>query len=138
MNKIFFIASLLIAFNLTSCSSSIEETREEEVRSEDGGYVFDDIPDETPKVAEDLSGDEESYFKIQIGAFTTKQRAKTFAEESKKKLGREVEFSYSSRVNLFVVQLKEKFYTKEEAETTRELLRNEEDFKDAWVISVIK
>lgn len=125
-------------FNLTSCSSSIEETREEEVHSKDEGYVFDDIPEEKPKIEEDLSGREESYFKIQIGAFTTKQRAKVFAEESKKKLNREVEFTYSSRVNLFVVRLKEKFYTKQEAETTKDLLRHEEDFKDAWVISVIK
>ena len=126
-------------FNLTSCSSSIEETREEKVsKGDEEGYIFDDLPDEAPRVEEDLSMGEESYFKIQIGAFTTRQRAEVFAEESKKKLGREVEFYYSSNVNLFVVQLKEKFFSKQEAEITREQLREKEDFKDAWVIAVKK
>lgn len=138
MNNIKLALFLFPILFLISCSSSIEETRDEGVGNEDENYVFDDSPLSKDNTEEELPEEEKSFFKIQIGAFTTKQRAEVFAEESEKKLGREVEFSYSSSVNLFVVQLKEKFYTKQNAETIKERLKEKEDFKDAWVVSVVK
>lgn len=138
MNNIKLVLFLFPIIVFISCSSSIEETRDEGIGNEDENYVFDNIPVRKDKAEEELSEEAKSFFKIQIGAFTSKQRAEIFAKESEKKLGREMEFSYSSRVNLFVVQLKEKFYTKKGAETTRNQLREIEDYKDAWIISVIK
>jgi hypothetical protein len=138
MNNIKLVLFLFPILFLISCSSSIEETREEEIGNGDENYVFDNIPVRKDKVEEELPVEEKSFFKIQIGAFTSKQRAEIFAKESEKKLDREVEFFYSSSVNLFVVQLKERFYTKKGAETTRNQLKDIEDYRDAWIISVIK
>jgi cell division protein FtsN len=135
MNKLNLLLTLFIIVNILSCSSSIEETREEEVSDEEETYVFDEIPEnenenEIPK--------EELYYLIQIGAFTTKQNAENFANESKKKLGKEILVSYNSDVNLFVVRLETKFKNKTEAETVRDELQKIEEFKDAWILSSLK
>jgi cell division protein FtsN len=126
---------LVLIFSFISCSSSIEETREEGVDKEDT-YVFDDAPESESEDENESLDSEGSYFLIQIGAFTDKQRAEQFADESKKLLGREIKVSYSSDVNLFVVQLNKKFNTKEEAESVRKQIRENEEFKDAWITTI--
>jgi hypothetical protein len=120
--------------NIVSCSSSIEETREEEV-SEEEKYVFDEIPENE---FEDEIPEQELSYLIQIGAFTTKQNAENFAELSRKKLGKEISVSFENDINLFVVRLEEKFNNKEAAEVVRDELRQSEEFKDAWVVSSLK
>ena len=135
MNRLYLLILLFIVINIISCSSSVEETREEEVSDEEDTYIFDEIPenefeDEIPK--------EELYYLIQVGAFTTKQNAEKFAGECRKKLGKEVSVSYNSDVNLFVVRLETKFNNKKEAEAVRDELRKNEEFKDAWILSSLK
>ena len=131
MLKLRLIFLLFCMINIISCSSSIEETREEESKDEEETYVFDEIPEN-----EESTVDE--YFLIQIGAFTTKQSAEDFAKESKRELGREITVSYSSEVNLFVVRLETKFKNKNEAEKVKDEIRRKEEFKDAWVYSSLK
>jgi cell division protein FtsN len=126
---------LFIMVNILSCSSSIEETRKEEVSDEEETYIFDEIPENE---FEDEIPEEELYYLIQIGAFTTKQNAENFGEGSRKKLGKEISVSYNSDVNLFVVRLEMKFNNKKEAEIVRDELRKNEEFKDAWIVSSLK
>jgi len=135
------IVKLLILFfllNIFSCSSSIEETREESVIEEEDTYIFDEAPENDSEGNDELSEKVEEFFLIQIGAFTTKQKAENFAQESQTKLGREVKATYSSDVNLFVVQLTEKFQSKQEAESVRNQIQQIEEFKDAWILSSLK
>jgi len=123
-----------MAFTFFSCSSSIEETREENVKknNEDETYVFDEMP-------EDLNDETTvEYYLIQIGAFTTKQRAEDFASESRQKINDEISVTYNREVNLFVVRLDSKFTNKKDAEKVRDELREIEDFKDAWIVTVGK
>jgi hypothetical protein len=122
---------ILIALNFISCSSSVEETREEKVNNEEEEkYIFDEIPiNETVK---------KEYFIIQIGAFTTKQNAESFAEESRIKLNEEVSVTYSSDVNLFIVRLDKEFKIKKEAEKVRNRIRLNDEFKDAWIVTLAK
>ena len=135
---ILFLLFTSLMFSLTSCSSSIEQTRQEEGSEDEEIYVFDDSPEEQPEVENESLEKENSYFLIQIGAFTTRRRAQLFADESKNKLGREVTVSYSSDVNLFVVQVDKKFVTKKDAELVRNQIREKEEFKDAWIVSIEK
>ncbi len=135
MNKLYLLTMLFIISNLISCSSSIEETREEGVNDEEETYVFDEIPENK---SEDKIPEEDLYYLIQIGAFTTKQNAENFADMSREKLGKEISVSYNSDVNLFVVRLETKFNNKKEAEELRDELRKSEEFKDAWILSSLK
>jgi len=132
---LFLLSAYLIIF-LTSCSSSIEQTRQEEGSKDEEIYVFDDSPEDQPEVENESFEKEDSFFLIQIGAFTTRRRAQLFADESKNKLGREVTVSYSSDVNLFVVQVAEKFPSKQEAESVRNQIQQVEEFKDASIRSI--
>ena len=135
---ILFLLFTSLMFSLTSCSSSIEQTRQEEGSEDEEIYVFDDSPEDKPEVENESLEKENSYFLIQIGAFTTRRRAQLFADESKNKLGREVTVSYSSDVNLFVVQVDKKFVTKKDAELVRNQIREKEEFKDACIVSIEK
>jgi predicted ATPase with chaperone activity len=132
MIKIIF--SLIMIFSFYSCSSSIEETRDEEIKkdNEDETYVFDEMPED---VNVETSGE---YFLIQIGAFTTKQSAESFASESRQKINDEISVSYNQEVNLFVVRLDSKFSNKKDAENVRDELRELKDFRDAWIVTVGK
>lgn len=124
---------------LMSCSSSVEQTREEETPGNEGVYVFDRVPEDTSTVQPAKSySSPGKYFLVQIGAFTTKDRAENFAQESKSVLSKEVLVMYNADVNLFVVQLKNHFKTKDEAEKARNNLRTNEKYKDAWVVTVTK
>ncbi|RPI69771.1 MAG: SPOR domain-containing protein [Ignavibacteriales bacterium] len=135
MKRIIFPVSIVILISFYSCSSSIEETREEEIENtnEEETYVFDEIPENVVE-EEDLN----EVYLIQIGAFTTKLSAEKFSEESEAKLGTGITVSYNSDVNLFVVRLGREFENKNDAEDTRDEITRMEEFKDAWIVSVTK
>lgn len=130
-----FVAVLFLSY---SCSSSEQSINDEE--NNDEVYVFDDVPaDSTIEIQ--LSNTkpdtkEASYFLIQIGAFTTREKAEQFAGSSREIINDNISVSYSKNVNLFVVQLNQKFQTKNSAESKRDSLRSYDAFKDAWVVTV--
>ena len=139
MRKIFF---LLISFSfllIIGCSSSNEQTKNEsEIQKEE--YVFDNSavdsvahPVEVQKdvpVAESVKK-----YIVQIGAFTTKERADERAVFAKKKLSKEILISYSEEFKLYVVQLAP-FATKADAESVRNELWKSKDFKDAFIVVI--
>ena len=75
---------------------------------------------------------------MQIGAFTTNERANEFADSARKVLRYKIDISYSNSVNLYVVQIVPPFATKAEAEIIRNELWKNEMFRDAWILTVIK
>jgi hypothetical protein len=144
MKKILSFLPLIIlsSFILQSCSSSEQTIKKEEEKADEEIYVFDEIPPDTVK---DVEEDEyytplltETYYKVQIGAFTTKEKAEEFASESRIKLQKKLDVSYSDEVNLFVVRISSSFNTRSEAEKVRNQLWQIEEFKDAWIVTVNK
>ncbi|MCK9211256.1 MAG: SPOR domain-containing protein [Ignavibacteriaceae bacterium] len=138
MRKIFL---LLISFSflmIIGCASSNEQKKDEgEIQKEE--YVFDatavDSTVNPAVVKTDTSAVNEAVkkFVVQIGAFTTKDRADERAEFAKKKLSREIIISYSEEFKLYVVQLTP-FATKAEAESVKKELWKTKDFKDAFIV----
>jgi cell division septation protein DedD len=80
----------------------------------------------------------ETYYVVQIGAFTTKDRAENFAESSRKKVLNEIGISYSDTINLYVVQIVPFYRSRQEAEMVRDNLRQSSDFNDAWIVTINK
>jgi cell division septation protein DedD len=139
MKKLVIVISGVLFLFFYSCSSSVETTEEEET-SEDEIYIFDEVPEDTFKT-EQKSGEIkplQQYFAVQIGAFTTRDRAETFASESRMKLNMDVDISYNSEVNLFVVRLKPYFKSKLDAEKLRNELWNMGSFNDAWIVTLFQ
>lgn len=123
-----------------SCSST-EETQYE--KQEDSTYVFDKVPPEdlhifeSPVDEDDSKGITYSYV-VQIGAFTTMERANQFADFSRRKLNKDIKVNFNERANLYVVQIHPPFDVRNEAEKYRDELWNYEEFSDSWIITVEK
>ncbi len=132
------ILFLFLGF-LISCSSK-------EITEEKDNYVFDQVELDSLEINKDINqsipeSTEESvavnsYYLVQIGAFTSEQRAKKFAEKTKKMLNEEIIISFSDKVNLYLVQLEKRFSRKSEAEIVRNNLRLFPEFQDAWIVTI--
>ena len=133
-HPIFFFTLLILSLLFTFCSSSKETGKENE--KEDEIYIFDEDPPEDSYTFEKPVSNVTFLYKIQIGAFSTRERAKLFAEKSRRELNRGIGISYNDDVNLFVVQLDEKFSSEIEAERVRSNLWQMEDYNDAWIIPI--
>jgi hypothetical protein len=124
---------------ITGCSSTQETVKEEE-----NIYVFDEIPEDTIEMElEDLppaeiSAPESKYYVVQIGAFTTRDKAEKFISDSRKKLKNEFSINYNGEANLFVVQIDILFESRKEAEALRNKLWKMKDYKDAWILTVTR
>lgn len=127
---IIFIGTLFI-----SCTTSQKSSGEDQI------YVFDDIPKENtidaPKTGE-YPNLNQTYYVVQIGAFTTKEKAEAFAEMSRAKLKNNISITYSDTVKLYVVQITPFYKTKKESELVRDEIRLNSEFSDAWIVTINK
>ncbi|MEW6701117.1 MAG: SPOR domain-containing protein, partial [Bacteroidota bacterium] len=73
-------------------------------------------------------------FFVQVGAFTSKERAQSFVKENQAKIDYEMSISFRDQVQLYVVLLSP-FATREDAESVRNSLRQIASFKDAFIIT---
>lgn len=128
--SVLFILTLLIG-----CTASQDSTGEDKI------YVFDEIPKENtieaPKTGE-YPNLNQTYYVVQIGAFTTKEKAESFAEMSKSKIKNEIDITYSDPVKLYVVQITPFYKSKKEAELVRDEIKLNPEFNDAWIVTVNK
>jgi cell division septation protein DedD len=129
------ISILFLMIFLYGCSGSQQSQEEDQV------YVFDQIPKENtieaPKTGE-YPNLNETYFVVQIGAFTTKERAESFSETARTKLKNEIDITYNDSIKLFVVQVTPFYKSKKEAELVRDEIRVNPEFSDAWIVTVNK
>lgn len=132
------ITSVIIIFIGTffiSCTTSQQSSGEDQV------YVFDDIPKENtidaPKTGE-YPNLNQTYYVVQIGAFTTKEKAEAFSEMSKTKLKNNISITYSDAVKLYVVQITPFYKAKKEAELVRDEIKLNSEFSDAWIVTINK
>ena len=148
--------SIFLVIGFFGCSSSEETTKQAEKKEPDV-YIFDDIQkdavniNDTTKAIQSVQEIKSEPVKvepvkpeqpiggkkfiIQLGAFTTKERAETFINENKSKTELVMNIIYREQIKLFAVQLPP-FATREEAEKTRNDLWQILSFKDAFIITV--
>lgn len=125
-----FIVPVMLFF--FGCSSSQETT----ITEEEEIYVFDEIPEDSlsEEYIPPVQVTKTTKYVVQIGAFTTEDKAQTFANESRKILEYTLNIEFSPDVELFVVQLPP-FDTRSEAERVRNALWKNKKFTDAFILS---
>jgi septal ring-binding cell division protein DamX len=143
MNKIIYVSAVLVIISLLfPACSSVHQTsgKEGQKNKPDSLYVFDQSPaavkDTTqmqPK--QEVQNTAVTFYTVQIGAFSTKERANEFADSSKTKIQDQITVFFNADINLYVVQLAKHYTTREEAENEKDILRQFPDFKDAWVVA---
>lgn len=137
--KYYLIHSLLLFFTyffISGCSTS-QQSAEEEKQI----YIFDEVPEEktieVPTTGEYPSL-KEAYYVVQIGAFTTEDKAQTFAELSRSKTNYKYSVIYGESTKLYLVQVIPFFKSRTEAEEVRNNLWKLTEFVDAWIVTVNK
>jgi len=119
---------------LTSCSSSSNEIKTKK-KVIDSTYVFDKVPPENIYTFETPAKSPDTIYIIQIGAFSTLERAKEFSEFSRVKLKKDIKVEYNENKKLYMVQIYPYYNDKKKAEVYRRELLNYKEFKDAWVVT---
>ena len=135
MSKKGMLVLLFSFLVLTSCSSLKLADDEKQV------YIFDEIPeDQTIDAPEngEYPNINSSYYVVQIGAYTTDEKANSFAEIGRTKTNYKCSVVYSESLKLHLVQIIPFFKNREEAEKVRDNLRKLKEFSDAWIITVNK
>ena len=135
INVLVFLTCLIY---LTGCSSS-QQTQTMH-NGEDSVNVSESSADTTSTEVPELEYPDMgmTYYVVQIGAFTSKERAENFADESRQFLPYQVKISFSRHNNLYVVQLSDYYTSRTEAESVRNNLWKNEKFKDAWILTIYK
>ena len=148
--KKYYLAIVIIfSFIIASCSSSEKATGSSAsdttaVGKKDSLYVFDQVTPPAPKEPEKKEAPAQNYdqpnlpvtfYVVQIGAFTTKDKADEFASESRNKIQDGINVSFNPVVNLYVVQLNTHYSSHDEAEKVRNDLWKLNEFKDAWIVT---
>jgi cell division septation protein DedD len=135
---------------LAACSSQVEVTKEETAKEKEEIYVFDDVdqPDTTiidtgdAKVEADTSKPAAPVneiieaataylYTIQLGAFTSLERAETFIKENGFKLSEKMEIVFNNGNRLFLVKVG-LFNSRTDAEKAQDAI-HQAGFHDAFV-----
>lgn len=142
--KVTIILFLLTGLFFFGCSSSQETTKEEKDTSEEQEiYVFDDVTEFDSTEVEYEDEDETIVYEqqekvteyyVQVGAYTTRERADAFVREAATETAYPMDIEYSDRVGLYVIQLPP-FTTYDEAAAVRNQLWQKPIFKDAFVVT---
>lgn len=133
--KIFFTL-LNLSCILISCSSSEEtQVKKQEVET-DTVYIFDEIPPEDVFKFETPAQQSFDVYVVQIGAFSSFERAKDFADKNWTEINREIKVEYKQAKNLYVVWIYPPFQDKTSAEVYRNEIQKSGEFKDAWIVTV--
>src|SRR5690606_8018087 len=97
------IVSTLIMISLFGCTTLHQETDEQKQV-----YIFDEVPEEktieAPKTGE-YPDIKETYFVVQVGAYTSEEKANSFAEMSRNKTNYKFSVVFSENLNLYLVQV---------------------------------
>ena len=133
------IFSFVVILLLPSCAS--KEVTKENTPKKDSIYVFDQVSADTVKQKEPpvvtQAVTTPSYF-IQIGAFSRRDKAEYFSDIAKKKLNYDITIKYNDMIKLYVVQLNPPFTSRPEAEKVRDEIKQNQDYHDAWIVTVDK
>ncbi len=134
------IFPLVVILLLSSCSS--KEVTKDEKTQKDSTYVFDQVPvDSVKKVMTPTDGLTnavvlETKYTVQMGAFSTQEKADAFTVAAKKKLNLDMTIKFSNEKNLFIVQITPPYSTKMEADKERDNIKQFQEYKDVWTVTI--
>ena len=137
-NKIFICTIFaVISFILPACSSVQQSAGREEQKNKPGDkkdslYVFDQAAvKDTAQIQNksEIQYNGGTFYLIQIGAFSTKERANEFADSSRSKIQDEITVSFKTNLNLYVVRLSKHYASHDEAVKERDII---------WKIPILK
>lgn len=137
MKRIIIIFALIL---ITACSANkeVSQNEEQDVYVFDSQTTADTIPSFPKEIETESQVPNINYeYIVQVGAFTTKDRAEQFVKENKSKIPYELIISFSQSVNLFVVQIPA-VDSRENAESLRNEIWNLPPFKDAFILTIQK
>jgi cell division septation protein DedD len=139
MKTYFKIVSILCitVFILFSCSSSekTQDTKQNE-KSIDSVYIFDEVPPEDLFEFESPAPKTAEVYVIQIGAFSSFEKAKDFADKSWTKLDKKIKVEFKENKNLYIVLIYPPFQDKESAIEYRNEIQKGGEFSDAWIVTI--
>ena len=137
MMKILVVSFLIFMVSLfLGCTAS-----QQNADNEKQVYIFDEVPEEKtiePSKTGEYPNTVSSYYVVQIGAFTTEEKADTFAEISRTKTNYKSSVVYNENLKLWLVQIIPFFKSRTEAEEVRNNLWKLQEFVDAWIVTVNK
>jgi len=134
--KIYFY--FLIIIIITACSATEQTISTKEEVEEEEIYVFDDIEKDAVELENRILEETKTLvYIVQVGAFSTKEKAEQFVKENQSKLTQKMSIIFKNDVNLYAVQLPE-LETREEAERLRNNLWQIPVFSDAFIITIEK
>jgi len=125
----------LVALFASSCSSVSDENKKEESAVTSNQLDTIKSVDNTPSVDSKVEVPKSFLYIIQIGAYSTFEKAKKFRGSIKNKLSEEIFVSFDKRTSLYVVRLKPR-ETRAEAEEIRTKLRATKEFSDAFILTI--
>jgi cell division septation protein DedD len=131
--KIKLTLLIVITFSLVACSSAEKTVKEKKT---DETYVFDEVPPEDYYTFETPIEKNDAVYIVQIGAFSTLDRAKQFADKSRLQLQKDIKVNFNDRNNLYVVQIHPPFQSKSDAVKYRDELWKNDYYNDAWILEV--
>ncbi len=137
--------------NQANADSNVAQQKQANTKK-DSLYVFDAVPPNSQKkeapetqptenngeMNETPSRMTMTYYVVQIGAFTTKEKADEFAAESRSKINYKITVGFNPDVNLYVVRLLPEYTSHDEAEQVRNSIWRIKEFKDAWISTIRK
>lgn len=134
--KAIILLEILIASCILYSCSQQKETQEIKEKP-DSLYIFDEVPPENIFNFETPSQKLIDVYVVQIGAFSSFERAKEFADNSRAMLGKDIKVEFNQAKNLYVVWIHPAFEDKTVAEKYRNELKNYKEFQDAWIIKIV-
>ena len=141
MRKMKILAGLIFSFAvillLPSCTS--KEVTKEQTPSKDSVYVFDQVSPDTvkqkvPPPVESPTIKVPNYI-IQIGAFSTRDKAESFSEVAKTKINYDMTIKLNDVKGLYIVQLSPPFTSRPEAEKVRDQIKQIYEYRDVWIVT---
>jgi cell division septation protein DedD len=138
--KLYIILAVLLIFWIVNSCSPFEETQKnqetEKEKIVDSVYIFDEVPPENLFKLESPVQQSSEVYVVQIGAFSNLERAKEFAEQSRAILNNDIKVEFAEKKNLYVVWIHPPFQDKISAENYRSELGKNDEFKDAWIVTI--
>lgn len=150
-----FLLIILLGVSVFGCSASEETSQNttkklpeilvfEEVEKTDTTLIKKDtLMNEIPvqsideKIETDTikTIDKQLKYVIQVGAFSTIERADTFIKENQQKINNKMVISFNQQTKLYAVQLTP-FNEREDADQIRNSIKQIPAFKDAFIITI--
>ncbi len=133
--KYFVYLLFMSSMFLFSCSA-IQESESDNSDKNESVYIFDDISvkDSTENIAEEIPEPTKKIemYIVQVGAFSTLDKAETFVSRVKNKINYELNIHLRDSDNLQVVQLPP-FRTREKAVEVKDELRKIKEFEGTFI-----